>query len=64
MTKEKKTASELSNLIAARVGIAGLYLSVNENPVYGWDAAIIASPAQATNTHAIVQQIVAELRNV
>jgi hypothetical protein len=64
MTKEKKSASELSNLVAVRVGIGGLYLSVNESPVYGWDAAIIASPAQATNTHAIVQQIVAELREL
>jgi hypothetical protein len=64
MTKERKTARELSDLIAARVGVGGTQIAVHKSPIHGWDANIIAVPAQAVNAHVMVPQIVAELREL
>jgi hypothetical protein len=64
MAKEKKTARELADMIAGRVGVGGVQIAVHKSPIYGWDANIIVVPAQAINAHAMVQQIVAELREL
>jgi hypothetical protein len=61
-TKEKKTKRELADMIAARIGVGGVQIAVHESPIYGWDANIITAPSQAINAHAMVQLIVAELR--
>ena len=62
MAKQRKTARELADIIAARLCVGGIQIAVHKSPVYGWDANIITVPSQAVNAHVMVQQIVAELR--
>jgi hypothetical protein len=62
IAKEKKTARELADMLAARIGVDGIQIAVHKSPMYGWDANIITVPSQAINAHAMLQQIVAELR--
>jgi hypothetical protein len=54
----------LADIIAARVGVGGVQIAVFRSPVYGWDANIITAPALAVNAHVVVQQVVAELREL
>jgi hypothetical protein len=49
-------------MLAARIGVDGIQIAVHKSPMYGWDANIITVPSQAINAHAMLQQIVAELR--
>jgi hypothetical protein len=62
MDKEKKTARELADMIAARVGVGGVQIAVHKSPIYGWDANIVVVPSQAIAANQMVQQIAAELR--
>jgi hypothetical protein len=62
MAKEKKTAQELADMIAARIGVGGIQIAVHKSPIYGWDANIVTVPSQAVAANQMVQQIAEELR--
>jgi dihydroorotate dehydrogenase len=49
-------------MLAARIGVGGIQIAVHKSPMYGWGANTITVPSQAINAHAMLQQIVAELR--
>jgi len=49
MAKQRKTARELADIIAARLCVGGIQIAVHKSPVYGWDANIITVPSQAVN---------------
>ena len=38
---EKKTASELAEIVATRIGISAAAINVVPDPVYGWRAMVI-----------------------
>ena len=42
---EKKTASELAEIVATRIGISAAALQVMPDPVYGWRAMVIGPRA-------------------
>ena len=41
LTVEKKTASELAEMLATRIGISAAAIKVMPDPVYGWRAMVI-----------------------
>jgi hypothetical protein len=64
MAKEKKTARELADMIAARIGVGGVQIAVHKRRTYGWDAHIVTVPSQAVAANQMVQQIAEELRTL
>ena len=60
--KERKTAHELADLIAARMGLGGVFVAVNKDPVYGWHPIVMTAPAAAYNCQVMAEQIAEELR--
>ena len=62
MPKQKKTARELADIIAAEVGVGGEQIAVFKSPTYGWDADIITAPAQAVNPRSMLGPILIRLR--
>jgi hypothetical protein len=64
MAKQLKTANELKNIVAARLGVGDVLIAVNKDRIDGWRATVVATlqPANKTKYQASVDQIVAELR--
>jgi hypothetical protein len=59
--KEQKTAAELADMIAERLGIGGILVKVFKEPTYGWRATVITKPAAAVQAQAIADNIAQEL---
>jgi hypothetical protein len=57
-----KTNAELRDMIATRLGIGGVMISVYSDPAYGWNATVMTAPVQAVGGQAVVERIAAELR--
>jgi hypothetical protein len=57
-----KTNTELRDMIAARLGIGGIMMTVYSDPTYGWNATVMTAPTQAVGCQAVVERIAAELR--
>ncbi len=62
MTKEKRSKSELADLVKEHVGIGGLFLIVLPDVVYGWNAYAMNSPENEPDIHVKMQRAVEELR--
>jgi hypothetical protein len=62
MGVQEKTARELADIIAAKVNLGGVFITVHPNPAYGWHATVLTAPAEAVRCQQYVEQIVAELR--
>jgi hypothetical protein len=63
MAKEKKSARELADMIAARMKIgAGLVVSVHRDTTCGWAANVFTGPSQLFGDQVLAAQIAAELR--
>jgi hypothetical protein len=60
--KERKTARELEDMIAGRLGIGGTFIKVHADPAYGWHATVMTAPAQAVRAQQTVEEIAKELR--
>jgi hypothetical protein len=43
MTKERKTAQQLSQMLSAAAGIDGLQVMVREDHAYGWQPTVLSS---------------------
>ena len=64
MAKQRKTAHELKDIVAARLGVGDMFLAVNKDRIDGWRA-IVLTTLQRTNKieyQARVDEIVVELR--
>jgi len=62
MEKQKKTAQELADMIAARINVGGIYVKVHKDPAYGWHPTIVTAPAAALNCQILAEEIAQELR--
>jgi hypothetical protein len=64
MAKQRKTAHELKNIVAAHLGIGDVLMVVNKDQIDGWRATVLATlrPANKPKYQARVDQIVVELR--
>jgi hypothetical protein len=62
MTKPKKTARELAEMIAAEMSLAGVRLDIHSGPA-GWHAVVYgSSPNRVAQAQSAVDQIVGRLR--
>jgi hypothetical protein len=62
MAKEKKSARELADMIAARMIIGPGLVSVYKDASYGWTISVFTGPSQLFGDQAMAEQIAAELR--
>ncbi len=63
MQKEQKSAQELADLVAARIRVGGVLVSVHEDPAYGWHPTVVTAPAAASLCQVLAEEIAAELRS-
>src|SRR5262249_11774496 len=62
MQKEKKTAQELADMIQAEINVAGTFVKVHPDKVYGWHPTVFAAPQNAGALQMEAERIAAQLR--
>lgn len=62
MPKQRKTAKELADLIAERIGVGGVFVMVHKDPVYGWHPTVATAPSAAYKCQIMAERIADELR--
>jgi hypothetical protein len=62
MAKDKKSARELADMIAARMQVEAGLVSVHKDPAYGWAVNVFSGPARVVGDQHLAEQIAAELR--
>ena len=62
MVKERVTARSLADMITAKIGVAGLEIVVREDHAYGWQPAVVASPADPIGYQRRAEEIAHRLR--
>jgi hypothetical protein len=60
--KEQKSARELADLIAERIGLGGVFVVVHKDAAYGWHPTVVAAPAAAYRCQMLAEEIASELR--
>jgi hypothetical protein len=45
MQKEKKTSQELADMIRTEINVAGTFIQVHPDKVYGWHPTVVAAQA-------------------
>jgi hypothetical protein len=60
--KQDKTEAELEEMIAQRIVVGGVYVSVRADPVLGWRPMVITAPKHATYAQQMADDVAAELR--
>jgi hypothetical protein len=60
--KEEKTEAELEELIAQRIVVGGVYVSVRRDSLLGWRPMVITAPKHATQAQKLADDVAAELR--
>ena len=60
--KEEKTEAELEEMIAQRIVVGGVYVSVRRDPVLGWRPMVITAPKHATYAQQLADEVAADLR--
>jgi hypothetical protein len=60
--KQEKTEAELEEMIAQRLLIGGVYVSVRRDPLLGWRPMVITAPKHATYAQTLADRVAAELR--
>jgi len=63
MHKEQKSAQELADLVAARIRVDGVLVSVHKDPAYGWHPIVVTAPAAASLCQVPAEEIAVELRS-
>jgi hypothetical protein len=63
MQKEQKSAQELADLVAARIGLRGVFVSVHKDPAHGWHPIVVTAPAAVSLCQVLADEIAAELRS-
>lgn len=62
MGKEEKTEAELEEMIAQRIVVGGVYVSVRRDPLLGWRPMVITAPKHATYAQTLADEVALELR--
>lgn len=62
MGRQEKTEAELEEMIAQRIVVGGVYVSVRRDPVLGWRAMVITAPKHATYAQKMADDVAVELR--
>ena len=62
MAKEKKSACELAEMVAARMIIRPGLVSIYKDASYGWAVNVFSGPSQLFGDQVMAEQIAAELR--
>jgi hypothetical protein len=60
--KEEKTEAELEEMIAQRIVVGGVYVSVRKDPLLGWRPMVITAPKHATYAQQLADEAAIELR--
>ncbi|MDR6660044.1 hypothetical protein AB7714_01210 [Tardiphaga sp. 1201_B9_N1_1] len=62
MGKEEKTEAELEEMIAQRIVVGGVYVSVRRDALLGWRPMVITAPKHATYAQQLADEVAVELR--
>lgn len=62
MGKEEKTEAELEEMIAQRIVVGGVYVSVRKDALLGWRPMVITAPKHATYAQQLADEVAEELR--
>jgi hypothetical protein len=62
MQKEKKTSQELADMIRTEINVAGTFIQVHPDKVYGWHPTVVATPQNAQALQNAAETIAARLR--
>lgn len=62
MGRQEKTEAELEEMIAQRIVVGGVYVSVRRDPVLGWRPMVITAPKHATYAQKMAEDVAVELR--
>ena len=62
MGKEEKTEAELEEMIAQRIVVGGVYVSVRRDALLGWRPMVITAPKHATYAQQLADEVAIELR--
>jgi hypothetical protein len=62
MTKEPKTAGQLSDMIISALGIKEVYVSVRKDHAYGWQPTVVSCPGDSIGFQRRVDEIANRLR--
>ena len=62
MGKEEKTEAELEEMIAQRIVVGGVYVSVRPDPLLGWRPMVITAPKHATYAQKMADDVAVDLR--
>ena len=62
MRKEEKTEAELEEMIAQRIVVGGVYVSVRRDALLGWRPMVITAPKHATYAQQLADEVAVELR--
>lgn len=62
MARERKTAQELSELIAARIGVRELFIRVRKDHAYGWEPTVEDAPGDIIGFQRRAEEIATHLR--
>jgi hypothetical protein len=62
MTKELRTAEQLSDMIVSSLGINEIEIEVRQDHAYGWQPTVVASPGDLIGYQRRVEQIANRLR--
>jgi hypothetical protein len=62
MTKERKTADQLSDMIVSAMGIGQVYVNVRKDHAYGWQPTVVSSPGDSIGFQRRVDEIAHRLR--
>jgi hypothetical protein len=60
--RKQKTARELADLIAARICVDGVFVSVQKDPIYGWYPTVTSARNVPGQYQVLADEIAAELR--
>ena len=62
MKKEQKSARELADLVAQRIGMPDVRIAVHHDPVYDWHPTVFTAPNKAVIAQNAAERAAAELR--
>jgi hypothetical protein len=62
MTKERKTAAQLCDMIVTAIGVGQVHVSVRRDHAYGWQPTVVSSPGDAIGYQRRVDEIANRLR--
>jgi hypothetical protein len=62
MTKELRTAEQLSDMIASSIGVRDIEIQIRQDHAYRWQPTVVASPGDLIGYQRRVEEIANRLR--